>query len=150
MIALENLLDKPGSENQPSKPAGPQIYNFIKIHLNVYDVRTWVTIFNPLDSIIANLLSTKGKYYQLQILYTRWPILIYNPKYLFKYFIYEKMLGRRLPRAEGDIWLYHRFWPWDQFSRSNGGKTLFLDENPCFWLRIWKERKISRHEWPVE
>ena len=46
--------------------------------------------------------------------------------------------------------MYHPFWPCGQFSRSNGGKTLFLDENPYFWLRIWKEREISHKKWPVE
>ena len=55
-----------------------------------------------------------------------------------------------MSKIEGDIWLYHEFWPSGQFSRSNGGKTLFLKDNPYFWLRIWKEREISRQKWPVE
>ena len=55
-----------------------------------------------------------------------------------------------MTRTEGDIWLYHQFWPWGQFSRSNEGKTLFLNEISYFWLRIWKERKISRQKLPAE
>ena len=52
--------------------------------------------------------------------------------------------------TEGGIWPYHQFWPLGQFSRSNRGKTLFLNEHPYLWLRIWKEREISRQKWPVE
>ena len=33
---------------------------------------------------------------------------------------------------------------------SNGGKTFFLNENPYFLLRIWKEREILRQKRPVE
>ena len=33
---------------------------------------------------------------------TRWPILIYNPKYLLKYFfIYEKMVWRKIEQDRG-------------------------------------------------
>ena len=55
-----------------------------------------------------------------------------------------------MTKTEGGIWLYHQFWPWGQFSMSNEGKTLFLNENPYFWLLIWNEREISRQKWPVE
>ena len=61
----------------------------------------------------------------------------------------KKWFGQTLTRTEGDIWLYHQFWPWGQISRSNGGKTLFLNKKPYFWLRIWKERETSRLKWPV-
>ena len=46
--------------------------------------------------------------YNPKYLNTRWPILIYNPKYFLTYFIYEKWFEQRLTRTEGDIWLYHK------------------------------------------
>ena len=59
------------------------------------------------------------------------------------------MVLTKVDQDKGDIWLYHQFGPWGQFSRWNGGKTLFFNENPYFWLRIWKEREISRQKSPV-
>ena len=35
------------------------------------------------------------------VLYTRWPILIYNPKYLLKYFTYEKMVLTKVDQVRG-------------------------------------------------
>ena len=35
--------------------------------------------------------------------YTRWPILIYNPKYLLKYFIYEKMVQTKVDQDWGGL-----------------------------------------------
>ena len=37
----------------------------------------------------------------LDTLYTRWPILIYNPKYLLKYFIYEKKVPAKVDPDRG-------------------------------------------------
>ena len=33
--------------------------------------------------------------------YTGWPILIYNPKYLLKYFTYEKMVPTKVDQDQG-------------------------------------------------
>ena len=59
------------------------------------------------------------------LVYTQWPISIYNPKYLLKYFTYEKMVPTKVP-------------------------TFFLNEKAYFWLRLWKEREISHQKWPEE
>ena len=39
---LRESSSHPGSENQPPRPTGPQIYSLIKIYLNAYEVRTRV------------------------------------------------------------------------------------------------------------
>ena len=40
-------------------------------------------------------------YYNYDYWYTRWPILIYNPKYLIKYFIYDKMVQTKVDQDRG-------------------------------------------------
>ena len=37
----------------------------------------------------------------LKYVYTRWPILIYNPKYLLKYFIYVNMVRTKVDQDRG-------------------------------------------------
>ena len=52
-----------------------------------------------------NLLKRASKMiispYVFDRMYTRWPILIYNPKYLLKYFMYEKMVRTKVDQERG-------------------------------------------------
>ena len=75
-------------------------------------------------------------------LYTGWSILIYNPKYLLKYFIYEKIVGQRLTRTEGDIWT-----PIFDcgFKRAGNFTSKMTVEKWLLWP--WKGKKLRPNIW---
>ena len=56
--------------------------NFFTENLSI-----WLHVFTSLNTTILHN--------------TRWPILIYNPKYLLKYFIYEKMVWTKVDHDRG-------------------------------------------------
>ena len=76
-IDLENSLEQPGPKINHPNQLYCKFYRLIKIYLNTYEVRTQVTIFNTLDSVITNLL-------QLRVIITNFESFIF---FLFPWYL---------------------------------------------------------------